>query len=149
VSEVPTPRSTDPIAFRGASEDENRLLRIALGCFTETVGCFILRHVRPSLVDPALRRLNRRHMADELRHSRIGWAHLASVSEAKRAIVRRWQPAVLRVTEQACCAGPEQDFEELVPFGYFTPRLLRAAYDQALSEVIRPGLAHLGFTEPS
>ncbi|MEO8919620.1 MAG: hypothetical protein ABI488_19535 [Polyangiaceae bacterium] len=42
------------------------------------------------------------------------------------------------------CEGPEQDWEELVPFGYFTPRLLRAAHDQALAEVIIPGLSELG-----
>jgi hypothetical protein len=45
-----------------------------------------------------------------------------------------------------CCQGPEEDFEELVPFGYFTGRLLRAAHDEAVAEVIVPGLAHLGLT---
>ena len=42
--------------------------------------------------------------------------------------------------------GPRED---LVPFGYFTPRLLCAAYDQAMAEVILPGLEHLGLMEPS
>ena len=148
-SELPTPRSTEPITFRGANAEENRLLRIALCCLTETVGCFILRQVRPHLTDPELRKLNRRHSADELRHSRVGWGHLASLDEGKKAILRRWLPALLGVCEHSCCSGPEEAREELVPFGYFTPRLLRAAYDQALAEVIQPGLAHLGFTEPS
>ncbi len=149
VTDIPTPRSTDPITFRGATEDENRLLRIALCCLTETVGCFILRQVRPKLTDSQLRTLNRQHMADELQHSRVGWAHLASMSAGKKAVLRRWLPALLKISEQSCCTGPEQDFEELVPFGYFTPRLLRAAYDQALSEVILPGLEHLGLMESS
>jgi hypothetical protein len=149
VPDIPTPRSTEPVTFRGATADENRLLRIALCCLTETVGCFILRQVRPKLEDPELRQLNRRHLADELQHSRVGWAHLASMSEQKKAILRRWFPALLKITQQSCCTGPEQDFEELVPFGYFTPRLLQAAYDQALSEVILPGLEHLGLMEPS
>jgi hypothetical protein len=147
--DLPTPRSTEPITFRGATTDENRLLRIALCCLTETVGCFILRQVRPQLIDLELRRLNRRHLADELRHSRVGWGHLASLSEDKKATLRRWLPALLRVSEHTCCSGPEEDHEDLVPFGYFTPRVLRAAYNQALAEVIQPGLAHLGFTEPS
>src|SRR5262245_4819472 len=41
------PRSLEPLRFRSASEAQNRLLRILLCCFTETVGCFILRRVRP------------------------------------------------------------------------------------------------------
>jgi hypothetical protein len=146
-TEDPRPRSEVPICFRGATEPENRLLRIALCCFTETVGCFILRHVRPTVTDPELRELNRYHLADELQHSRVGWGHLASLDEPRKATLRRWLPALLQVLPQACCEGPEQDFEELVPFGYFTPRLLRAAYDQAIEEVIAPGLAHLGITE--
>jgi hypothetical protein len=32
-----------------------------------------------------------------------------------------------------------------VPFGYFTPRLLRAAHDEAMAEVVLPGLSHLGW----
>lgn len=144
VPAMPEPRSVEPITFRGASDAENRLLRIALCCLTETVGCFILRQVRPSLVDPELRTLNRRHSADELRHSRVGWGHLASLSDDKPRTLQRWLPGLLLVAERTCCTGPEQPREDLVPFGYFTPRVLRAAYDQALSEVIRPGLAHLG-----
>ncbi len=60
-----------PIAFRGATEAQNRLLRIVLCCMNETVGCVVLRHVRPVLEWPELRELNRRHMADELQHSRV------------------------------------------------------------------------------
>ncbi len=140
----PQPRSQQAVTFRGASEAENRLLRIAYCCLTETVGCFILRHVRPTLTDPELRQLNRRHMADELQHSRVGWGHLASLSDEKKSALGRWLPVLLKVLPKTCCEGPEQDCEELVPFGYFTPRLLRAAYDQALAEVIMPGLSELG-----
>lgn len=140
----PRPRSEQRVTFRGATEAENRLLRIAYCCLTETVGCYILRRVRPTLVDPELRKLNRRHMADELRHSRVGWGHLTSLSAEKKATLRRWLPALLAYLPKTTCDGPEQDWEELVPFGYFTPRLLRAAHDQALAEVIMPGLAHLG-----
>lgn len=143
-ADEPRPRSEQAVTFRGASEAENRLLRIAYCCLTETVGCFILRYVRPTLTDPELRQLNRRHMADELQHSRVGWGHLASLSEEKKSTLGRWLPVLLKVLPKTCCEGPEQDCEELVPFGYFTPRLLRAAYEQALAEVIMPGLSELG-----
>jgi hypothetical protein len=140
----PEPRSTTPITFRGAMPEENRLLRITLCCFTETVGCFILQHVRRVVTEPELLRLNRRHMADELRHSRVGWSHLGTLGAEQRAFLGAWIPALLEVLPVACCEGPEEPREELVPFGYFTPRLLRAAYHEALSEVIQPGLAHVG-----
>ena len=142
-----TPRTLEPIRFRGASESDNRLLRVLLCCFTETVGCFILRHVRQVVTDPELRSLNQRHLADELQHSRVGWGHLSSLPPEGRALVRRWTPKLLALLPEACCEGPEEDREDLVPFGYFTPRLLRAAYDEALTEVILPGLDHLGLRE--
>ncbi|HEY3501072.1 MAG TPA: hypothetical protein VGK73_40540 [Polyangiaceae bacterium] len=143
------PRSTEPIRFRGATERENRLLRILLCCFTETTGCFVLRHVRRVMVDPELRRNNQRHLADELQHSRVGWGHLSTLSPRDRALLRAWTPAVLSLLPEACCEGPEEEREELVPYGYFTPRLLRAALDEALADVIQPGLLHLGLREAS
>jgi hypothetical protein len=138
------PRSRTPFSFAGASEHQNRLLRILLCCFTETVGCFILRHVRQVVSDPELRQLNQRHLADELQHSRVGWGHLATLLPADRELAASLMPKVLELLPQACCKGPELEREDLVPFGYFTPRLLRAAHDEAVSEVILPGLAHLG-----
>lgn len=140
------PRSETPVTFRGATDAENRLLRIALCCLTETVGCFTLRHARLLLKDPELRKLNRRHMADELGHSRVGWAHLSTLETRRQEWLRGFMPHLLELVSVACCDGPEQAREELVPFGYFTPRLLRAAHDEALREVIVPGLAHLGIT---
>jgi hypothetical protein len=143
------PRSVEPLRFRGASESENRLLRILLCCFTETVGCFILRHVRKVVTHPELRRLNQIHLADELQHSRVGWGHLATLTPEARDFLRGWTPAILRLLPEACCEGPEKEREELVPYGYFTPRLLRAAHAEAVSEVIVPGLRHLGLEENS
>jgi hypothetical protein len=140
----PKPRSERPLTFRGVSERENRLLRITLCCFTETVGSFLLRRVRAVITDPELRRLNRRHLADELQHSRVGWAHLATLDAGARDSVRRHLPLLFSVLPAACCEGPELDREDLVPFGYFTPRVLRAAHDDAMREVILPGIVHLG-----
>ena len=143
-SDDPRPRSEERITFRGAMPDENRVLRIALCCFTESVGCFILRHVRPVISEPELLELNRRHMADELRHSRVGWGYLGALDAARRDLLRLWLPALFEILPLACCEGPEEPHEELVPFGYFTPRLLAAAHDEAMREVIMPGLEHLG-----
>jgi hypothetical protein len=140
----PAPRSESAVTFRGATADENRLLRIALCCLTETVGCFILRHARPAVTDPDLRAQYRRHLADELQHSRVGWGHLASLDGRRRDVLGAWMPKLLRLLPAVCCEGPEQPLEELVPFGYFTPRLLRAAHDEAVADAILPGLEHVG-----
>jgi hypothetical protein len=50
------------------------------------------------------------------------------LSAADKRWLRPWTPKLLELLPEACCEGPEQDREDLVPFGHFTPRLLRAAY---------------------
>jgi hypothetical protein len=137
-------RSERRLSFAGASERENRLLRIALCCFTETVGCVILRLIRPCLTEPELLELNHRHMADELQHSRVGWGYLATLDTSQKAYLSSRLPELFRLLRVTCREGDEQDDEALVPYGYFTPRLLRAAHDEALGDLILPGLAHLG-----
>ncbi|HEX7669807.1 MAG TPA: hypothetical protein VF395_09500, partial [Polyangiaceae bacterium] len=77
-------------------------------------------------------------------HSRVGWAHLSTLGPRQRDCLESFLPRLLEFLPTACCDGPEEARDELVPFGYFTPRLLRAAHDEALREVIAPGLAHLG-----
>jgi hypothetical protein len=139
------PRSGKPLSFSGASELEDRLLRIAFCCFTESIGVVTLRHARRVITDPELRRLNRRHLSDELAHSRVGWGHLASLGVRRKADLDRWIPTLLGLLPRACCRTIALDREDLVPYGYFTPRLLQVAHDDAIREIILPGLAHLGF----
>jgi hypothetical protein len=141
------PRGERPITIPGLSEAENRLFRIALVTFTETVGCFVLRHVRPVVQDPELRALNRRHMADELQHSRTGWAHLSTLSPRDQGFVREALPRLFDLLGVICCKDPGPEREDLVPFGAFTPRVLKTAHDDAVASVIVPGLAHLGLTQ--
>lgn len=141
------PRSEARLEFRGATAAQNRLLRILLCCLTETVGCFILRHVRGVMREPEFLRNNQTHLADELQHSRVGWGHLATLEAHQRDFLREWSPRLLALLPVACCEGPELELPELVPFGYFTPSVLRAAHDEAIDEVILPGLQHLGLTE--
>lgn len=137
------PRSQRRLSFAGADERQNRWLRIALCCFTETVGCVILRLIRPVLSDPALLELNHRHMSDELQHSRVGWGYLATLDDGQKAFLTTRLPELFRLLAVTCCEGTEQDDEALVPFGYFTPRLLKAAHDEAVRDLILPGLDHL------
>lgn len=144
---------TDPVAsrireltFPGATPHQNRVLRLAFCCFTETVGCHTLTDIRPRITYPPLRALNRTHLADETVHARIGWAYLASAGPEERATIQRFLPVLLGFLPIACCEGPEDErYEHLVPLGYLTPRVLHGALQRALREVILPGLEHLGF----
>lgn len=138
------PRTRRPVEFAGAPPEQNRLLRIALCAFTETVGCVLLRHIRPLIVDEELRQLNRRHLADELQHSRVGWGFLSTLGSDRMRALERALPALLAAVAEVCCSGPEQERPDLVPFGYFTPSLLRDTHAEARRGVIDPGLRHLG-----
>lgn len=142
----PEATRTRELTFPGATPFENRILRLAFCCFTETVGCHTLTDVRPRITFPPLRELNRTHLADETIHARIGWAYLSSAGKAERATIQRFLPALLGFLPIACCEGHEEDqYEHLVPLGYLTPRVLHGAHQRALREVIFPGLEHLGF----
>ena len=141
------PRTSRRVTFPGASDADNRLLRIAFCCFTESVGCFVLREVRPRVVHPELRRQNQQHLADELKHSRVGWGHLSTLDAARKRRLASWIPLLLKLLPKACVEGPEAEHDSLVPFGYFTPSLLARAHRQALEQVILPGLRHLGLEE--
>ena len=101
--------------------------------------------MRPVVENSELRKLNQRHLADELQHSRVGWGHLTTLNRRNKDVLKSYVPMLLLLLPSACCEGPEQDFEDLVPHGYFTPRLLRAAHDEALREVVLPGLDYLGW----
>jgi len=138
------PRGDKPIAFRGATEAQNRLLRITLCGLTETVGCLVLQHARPWIELPELREFNRHNMADELQHSRVGWGHLASLSSEQRDFLRPWLAPLLRILHTNWCETGELEREDLIPFGYFSGHLLRAAYTEAVESVIWPGMEHLG-----
>jgi hypothetical protein len=138
------PRGEKPIAFRGATEAQNRLLRITLCAFTESIGCLVLRHARPLIEWPELLEFNRQNMADEVQHSRIGWGHLATVSDEQRRALRPWIPVLLRILHATWCESGELEREDLIPFGYFSARLLEAAYQEAVESVIWPGVIHLG-----
>jgi hypothetical protein len=141
---IPEPRSTEALSFHGASQRDNRLLRVAFYCLTETCGCTVLQDIRPRITHPELRALNRQHLADEVQHARLCWAHLSTLGERDRKFLEAWLPTLLRLLPVTFCDGDEGDHEDLVPVGYFTPKVLRDAHARALTEVIYPGFSHLG-----
>lgn len=138
-------RSEAPLRFRGASDLENRVLRLALCCLNETYGCVLLRDARRSMTEASLRSWNRAHLSDEVRHARLGWAFLAALRAEHRAIVDEWLPKLLAAHAQSTGVDGELEEPALISGGYYTPSQILRTQKQALDELIRPGLAHLGF----
>lgn len=146
---------SDPVAsrtrlleFPGASAHANRVLRVAFCAFNETVGCHVLQEVRPRMTDPVLRQNNQQHLADEVRHARVCWGFLSTLGPSDRALLASYRSILMRMVQISCCTGPErEEFDHLVPYGYFSPSVLERAHHRAVVEVIEPGLRHLSIAE--
>jgi hypothetical protein len=138
---------TRPLVFEGASDADNRLLRTIFGgCFSETVAVQVLLASQQEITLDSARRLNRQHVAEEVRHSRLGWGLLGwqGLGTRERAMVAAFVPAMSELTRQLWL-GPQREADpELHALGYLSRPLIERALEQAFSEVILPGLARNG-----
>lgn len=115
-------------------------------CFNESVAMVFLRtcldQAEHELVRLALREL----MREEVDHSRVGWAHLSSVAvtEADRDGVARAVPRFIDDMRQLWLTDPGPP----VPPGHgvLDPPELARVVEEALDELILPGLEHCGVT---
>ncbi|HET9956356.1 MAG TPA: hypothetical protein VFQ61_17730 [Polyangiaceae bacterium] len=146
MSPIPQPR------FRGCSERESALLCLVMHCcVNETIASAYLKHcldaARGNVARVALRCLLR----DEVDHSRLGWAHLASsrVDESERRTVGDAMPELLHAVRAAWLAS-DDDLSEAAPEGHgsLPIRDVAAAVLAAVNDLIIPGLAHVG-VDPS
>jgi hypothetical protein len=130
----------------------DRRLRAALHavnlcCIGETIAVAFVEACLQDCTDPALREIHRRHLADEVRHARVGWAHLASLTAAERAEVESWVPELVR----AQLSGWEERLGELpeagVPGHAYPPRAeLVRAVQTAVRELVLPGFEYVGIS---
>lgn len=138
---------TRPISFEGASEHDNRLLRTVFGgCFSETVAVQVLLTSQDGLTLESARRLNRQHIAEEVRHSRLGWGLVAwpELGGRDRSMLAEHVPAMTELT-RALWTGPNRATDpQLEALGYLSVPLIERAMAQAFDEVIFPGLEHNG-----
>jgi len=134
---------TRPLVFDGASERENRLLRTVFGCcFSETVAVHVLQTSHREITLDSVRLLNQQHLAEEVRHSRLGWGLLAwsEISARDRAMLATFVPEMTRITREAWHATLREADPTLHELGYLSTPLVAKACDQAFDEVIYPGL---------
>lgn len=142
---------TRPAEFAGASAEENRILRpVFAGCFSETVAVHVLSASQALIQDPQVRLHNRAHMAEEVRHARLGWAYLAwpGLSSRARAIISAYVPVMTDLLRELWCTTRRPDDAVLAAHGHLSSALVDAAVERALREVITPGLAELHISVP-
>lgn len=117
---------------------------VNLSCVGETIATAFVESCVGACADPALRELHGRHLADEIRHARVGWAHLATLADAERTEVSRWLPEVLEAQLEAW----ERRIGELPEAGFpghgYPPRAeLLDTVRAAVRELVLPGFAHV------
>jgi hypothetical protein len=102
-----------------------------------------LAAAKGALAKAALREL----LSDEVDHARIGWAHLARLSEGERARVQPFLAQLLRANLRMWreAERPYGEQPAIAEHGGMNRALLEPALMQALSTLIVPGLQHVGF----
>jgi hypothetical protein len=121
---------------------------VAACCITETESMGVLTTLVRTVRDAKRRRVLRELAEDEVRHARLGWAHLASERErGETAFLGPLVPAMLEgsVAPDLFAPGsPERDDERLVDHGVLPRSVQREVFTRTLEEVIFPGLASNG-----
>jgi hypothetical protein len=120
---------------------------VTMCCINETIACGFVEACLADATGPLIVAIHREHLADEIHHARIGWAHLASprLDPGVRAAIARWLPrlleANLRHWEQRIATLPADG----VP-GHALPPVatLVAAARRSVETVVLPGFDHVG-----
>lgn len=113
---------------------------VAMSCVTETISAALLVEMRACATDPVVAETVQHILRDEVRHSRLGWAHLAA--EAAAGDVSWLAPHIapmLRaaVSDDVAVTSAATGAPE---FGVLPAAKVRAIVTTAVSEIIAPGL---------
>lgn len=117
---------------------------VAACCVTETGSVGVLTTLLGSVRGGRLRRTLRELAADEVLHSRLGWAILASERERGTAsLLGPWVPAMLEGSIDANLfrpGAPEEEDGALLDHGVLPHSLKREVFTRTALEVVFPGL---------
>lgn len=134
-----------PAHAAAPSERARRALWIVGQCtFNETFASAYLALCSERAEHPMARAALRELLSDEIDHARVGWAFLHTCDEATRAVVQDWllPLAVCNLREWRAVRLAED--ERLARHGIPPAGEVELALQRALSELIVPGLAHVG-----
>ena len=122
---------------------------VAFCCITETANAAVVTAGADDVDDAAIRKAVRTILADEVQHSRLGWRFLAThpPDDAQRAWLARYLPDMLRGTVREDLFAPAPiigDEVTMAKYGTLPIEGRRAAFLDAMREVVLPGLAQFG-----
>jgi hypothetical protein len=144
--DVPKCRQVDEPQFGDCPPALNRLLGLVLhSCISETLATVCLRDGLVSCVSPTARAATRQLLQDDLDHSRLGWAHLASphVDATSKQHLAHALPTLLRLGRDAWLDEPRAPFDDpahgVLGRGSFAHRM-----DIGLAELVLPGFDYVG-----
>ncbi len=134
---VPTLRSTlgPPDLSR---RDGALYTSVAVGCVTESLSTALLIELQKVTTHPEAKETLRAIVKDEVRHSRLGWAHLAH--EAGRRSVAWLAPHVEAMIRSARVAETPEPGPDLRAYGILDGPTVARLCDVTVAETIRPGL---------
>jgi hypothetical protein len=135
---------------RADMDRRDRLLweMVSVCCLGETMNTALLTRCLEVAKEPEIRGTLRELLKDEIRHARVGWAHLAAERAAGRgAFLRDVLPLMLEASIEpgfwdAEQAGPS--LELLHEYGELSPAELVQLYVETLEQVVFLGLDALG-----
>jgi hypothetical protein len=121
---------------------------VAACCITETESMGVLTTLLGAARGAPLHSVLRELASDEVRHSQLGWAHLAAEHEAgMTAFLGPLIPAMLQGSAPRDLFLPAQgprDDAVLLELGVLPHGLKREVFTRTLEEVVFPGLARFG-----
>lgn len=121
---------------------------VALSCVTETLSTAVLAALVDAASDSLAQRTMHSILRDEVRHSRLGWAHLAACHSAgARDVVSPHLPAMLSATLGHDLLAPEPPGAldaALSGYGAVSLPLRRDITRSCFANVIFPGLERFG-----
>jgi len=135
---------------RSEQEQRDRLLWevVAVCCISETMNAALLTRAFEVAKEPDIRRTLHELLKDEVRHSRLGWAHLAAERAAGRGdFLRDVLPLMLEASvEPGFLDGTREApwTDELYDYGELPVPELVKLYCDTLDEVIFKGLDAMG-----
>lgn len=117
---------------------------VNLCCISETIASAFVEACLAECAGDMLRDVHGRHLADEIRHARIGWAHVASLTLDERGHIATRLPELLRAQVLAWESRIAELPEHGVPGHGYPPRAtLIATVHTAVRELVLPGFDYV------
>ncbi len=114
-------------------------------CISETIATAFVEACLGACESTVLRDIHREHLADEVRHARVGWAYVATLTAEERAAIASELPYVLQLQLDAWTTRFDDLPADGVPGHGYPPRTeLLDAVHGAIRELVLPGFDHVG-----